>query len=218
MKEMTHDPLQCVASAPIFAGVPESVLKQLVTISTHQQHFAAGELLYSAGEAAESLLVVDSGRVKIYSLNADGEEQIQYFLEPNAIDSEAALFTDKRHTNFAEVVEDAAICSIDKGAFQHLIASDGELALRMLNVYGHRLTDLETRTARLGTLTARDRLLQFLRSTGSAQGSSQFKLPMKKSELANWLNVTPETLSRQFKALLADNQIEMKGRLITLLA
>ena len=212
-----HSAFECVRSAPIFVGLDAETIHQLTTISTHQEHFAAGTMLYTAGSAVDRLLVVDQGRIKIYRLDAAGQEQILYFLDGHAVDSEAALFTNAIHQNFAETVEDSLVCSIRKSDFQALLVKTPTLALSVINAFGNRLTDLENRSARYGTLTAHDRLAQYLEDVASQIGSRYFKLPLSKRDLANWLSITPETLSRQFSKLIQEGTLVMAGRMIRLL-
>ncbi|GAK48568.1 transcriptional regulator FNR [Secundilactobacillus oryzae JCM 18671] len=212
-----HSAFECVKSAPIFIGLDDETLKKLTTISTHQEYCPAGTTLYEAGSYVDRLLVVDKGRIKVYRLDEDGQEQILYFLDGHAVDSEAALFTNATHHNFAETVEDSLVCSIRKSDFQQLLEETPSLAVSIINAFGNRLTDLENRSARYGTLTAHDRLAQYLEDTAGQIGSRYFKLPLSKRDLANWLNITPETLSRQFSKLTQEGTIEMAGRMIRLL-
>ncbi|KIS02600.1 Crp/Fnr family transcriptional regulator [Paucilactobacillus wasatchensis] len=212
-----HSAFECVRSAPIFVGLDDDTINKLTTISTHQEKFPAGTTLYTAGSDVDRLLVIDRGRIKVYRLDEDGQEQILYFLDGHAVDSEAALFTDSTHQNFAETVEDSLVCSIRKSDFQKLLGKTPTLAVSIINAFGNRLTDLENRSARYGTLTAHDRLAQYLEDTAGQVGSRYFKLPLSKRDLANWLSITPETLSRQFAKLTQEKTIVMAGRMITLL-
>ncbi|PWG00435.1 Crp/Fnr family transcriptional regulator [Levilactobacillus bambusae] len=211
-----HSAFECVRSAPIFIGLDEATITKLTTISTHQERLPAGTTLYEAGSDVDRLLVVDQGRIKVYRLDEAGQEQILYFLSGHSVDSEAALFTDSIHHNFAETVEDSLVCSIRKTDFQRLLANTPSLAISMMNAFGNRLTDLENHNARYGTLTAHDRLLQYLEDTAGQIGSQYFKLPLSKRDLANWLSITPETLSRQLAKLVQENHIKMTGRMIQL--
>jgi len=212
-----HSAFECVRSAPIFVGLDDETIQKLTTISTHQEQFAAGSTIYTAGSEVDRLLVVDRGRIKIYRLDENGQEQILYFLDEHAVDSEAALFTDATHQNFAETVEDSLVCSIRKSDFQDLLGKTPSLAVSIINAFGNRLTDLENRSPRYGTLTAHDRLAQYLEDAAGQIGSRYFKLPLSKRDLANWLSITPETLSRQFAKLMQEELIEMSGRMIRLL-
>ena len=60
------------------------------------------------------------------------------------------------------------------------------------------------------------RVLDYLKDQGRKLGKTSFNLPLQKKNLANFLGLTPETLSRQLNALQSAGQIIVKGQFITL--
>lgn len=216
-QKMTHSAFKCVQGAPIFRGLSEDDLATLAKISIHQQLFRQGTVLYDPTTPLDRMMIIDQGRVKVYQLNENGKEKILYMLRPGNIDSEAALFSQRQHFNYAETVEDTRICSISNQDFQTLLHQVPTLAFNLINVLGERLTALETMSAQTSNLEAKDRLLTYLQQIGQQQNQTIFKLPVKKRELASFLGITPETLSRQFKLLITADLIKVDGRQITLL-
>lgn len=214
---MTHDPFKCVQNAPIFKGLADADLAELTKISVHQQVFKRGSVLYDPTKPLDRMLIIDEGRVKVYQLNENGKEKVLYMLRDGAIDSEAALFTQRPHFNYAEAVVDTKICSIGRADFQTLIHRVPTVAYNLLNILGDRLTALESVSALTGNLKSKNRVLAYLQQVGQEQHTSQFTLPEKKKELASFLGITPETLSRQLKQLVADGLLRIDGRQITLI-
>ncbi len=213
---MMHDPVACVRGAEIFNGLDDDVVKALAAISTHQRPVGKGTALYEPGTPVAALLVVDRGRVKVMRATPDGQEKVLYFLGPHSVDSEAALFAEQTHQNEAVAVEDSLVCTIRRQDFETLLEQSPKLAVRLLNAFGTRLTALETRSARYGTLTAQARLQQYLEDLSAQQGTRHLQLPMSKRDLASWLSVTPETLSRQFTKLTAEGVLTTSGQKVTL--
>ncbi|WP_395323405.1 Crp/Fnr family transcriptional regulator [Levilactobacillus parabrevis] len=214
---MPHDPFKCVQNAPIFKGLADADIAELAKISVHQQVFKRGSVLYDPTQPLERMLIIDEGRVKVYQLNENGKEKVLYMLRDGAIDSEAALFTQRPHFNYAEAVADTKICSIGRADFQALLHRVPTVAFNLLNILGDRLTALESVSALTGNLKAKNRVLAYLQQVGQAQHATQFTLPEKKKELASFLGITPETLSRQLKQLVADGLLQIDGRQITLI-
>jgi len=213
---MTHNPFKCVQNAPIFKGLADADIAELAKISVHQQIFKRGSVLYDPTQPLDRMLIIDEGRVKVYQLNENGKEKVLYMLRDGAIDSEAALFTQRPHFNYAEAVEDTKICSIGRADFQALLHRVPTVAFNLLNILGDRLTALESVSALTGNLKAKNRVLAYLQQVGQEQQATQFTLPEKKKELASFLGITPETLSRQLKQLVADGLLQIDGRQITL--
>lgn len=211
-----HDSLACVRGAEIFNGLDENTVKALAEIATHQRPVEKGTFLYEPGAPVAALLVVDRGLVKVTRPTPEGQEKVLYFLGAHSVDSEAALFAEQTHRNEAVAVEDTLICTINRQDFQTLLERSPKLAVRMLNAFGTRLTALETRSARYGTLTAQARLQQYLEDLSAQLGTRHLTLPMSKRDLASWLSITPETLSRQFAKLTAAGVLTTRGQKVIL--
>jgi len=212
---MIHSAFKCVQSASIFQGLSDDDIAALAKISVHQQLFPKGTVLYAPTTLLDRMMIIDQGQVKVYQLNENGKEKILYMLRPGAIDSEAALFAQRPHYNYAETVEDTRICSIGSRDFQDLVKRVPTLALNLLNALGDRLTALESMSALTSNLGSKERLLTYLQQVSQENQQTHFRLPVKKKELASYLGVTPETLSRQFKLLAEDQLISVDGREIT---
>lgn len=74
----------------------------------------------------------------------------------------------------------------------------------------------EKNTIRRNSMNAQDRVLDYLKEEGTRAGSVSFTLPFKKKDLANFLGLTPETLSRQLNSLQSAGKITVNGQQITL--
>lgn len=214
---MKHDPFQCVEAAPIFHNLSKKAITELTKISVHQQLYPKGTMLYEPEVPLDRMLIVDQGRVKVFQLSQTGQEKILYFIDQGSMDSEAALFTQQLHFNYAEAMEDTLVCSIGRSDFQALLKEEPSIAIAMLNVLGDRLTRLEALNSYTSTLTSKQRLQNYLMDIGNKRHERSFELPMKKKDLANWLGITPETLSRQFKQLQKDQLIKLERNQVTIL-
>lgn len=65
----------CVSQVPIFAHLSNET-QQLVFKKINHRYFSKNEMLYMEGDKLDSLYVVHKGRVRIYRLNDEGEEQL----------------------------------------------------------------------------------------------------------------------------------------------
>ncbi|WP_171000562.1 Crp/Fnr family transcriptional regulator [Companilactobacillus huachuanensis] len=159
---MTHDPIQCVEQVSIFKGAPQNVIEALAKVSVHQLKIPAGQMIYSQGEPNDRLMIVDSGRVRVYSYANDDRERTLYMLRSREVDLTGALFTNHEHHNFAQAVEPTEICYLKQNAFKEVLKNYPEMALSLVDILGKRLASLEQRDISDTLLTSKERLYNYL--------------------------------------------------------
>lgn len=93
---------------------------------------------------------------------------------------------------------------------------DGQAALFVRQPRLARLAELEVDNSRLHLLDAKERLYAYLLDWERDYQSSTYQLAMTKGEVANWLGITPATLSRCLKQLVAEGKTSVRGRQITI--
>lgn len=214
---MTHSPIACIRQAEIFKNLPTKMIEKLVPISTHQEYFAKGSIIRRPGDNKDGMIFIDQGSAKIYNLNEDGKETVLGVLNKGDANGQQHLFQDSPRENFIEALQDTYVCSIERKDFQKLLEQTPDLALNLLNIFGEQLVEIETYSIRRNSLDAKDRLLAYLTDLAKKQGSKTIELRLKKKDLASYLGVTPETLSRRLKILVKENRIKLSGRKIILL-
>lgn len=212
-----HDELNCISHVPIFKNLPLDLRQDLVHISTHQQFFKKGSLIHAPGDGRLSVMSLDSGRAKVYSLSPDGHEQVLSLMQEGNINGEENLFDTENDDLFIEALEDSTACSINYSDFQDLLLKSPELSLHLLNEFGKRLVSAQKNAMRRNSLEAGPRLYASLKDYADEASSDTFTLPLKKKDLASLLGITPETLSREFSKLKKDGYIAAKGKQITIL-
>lgn len=214
---MAHDPIKCVEQVPIFNGAPMKVIKALAKASVHQKKIPAGQIIYQPGDPNDRLMIVDSGRVRVFSYADDDRERTLYMLRSREVDLTGALFTKHLHQNFAQAAEPTEICYLKQTAFKDTLKKYPEMALSLVDILGERLTLLEQRDVSDTLLTSKQRLYNYLIELKDQFSNNTYTLPVTKKELALYLGITPETLSRQLKLLNQEGKIVVNHRQITIL-
>lgn len=215
---MTHSPIACISKAAIFKNLPVEMIEKLVPISTHQEYFPKGSIIRQPGDGKDGMIFLDRGSAKIYSLNEDGKETVLGVLNKGDADGQQNLFQNNTQENFIEALQDTYVCSIERQDFQKLLKKTPDLALNLLNSFGEQLVAIETNNSiRRNSMDAQERLMAYLEDLSKKQGSKTVELKLKKKDLASYLGITPETLSRKLKNLQKENRIKISGRRIILL-
>ncbi|PVU82598.1 Crp/Fnr family transcriptional regulator [Cellulomonas sp. WB94] len=198
----------CVARVPVFASLSPDDQHRVETLA-RPTHLHAGETAYSADDDVSQLMVLHTGRLKIFRLSADGSEQLVRVLLPGEFTGEASVFTGQRPDSYATALDESRLCVFRHDDLRALITQHPDIGLRMLAAVSERLSDTERR---LGSLTSRGvegRLADYLLGLPSAwrDGIATVTLPLAKKDVAALLDTTPESFSRALKGLAAQGLI-----------
>ena len=209
MAKLAHDHTaeDCVELVTIFQNLSETDLETVATLVT-DHHYKSGEYLFTAGDAADSLLILAHGQAKVFQMAANGKEQMLRILQTGDFDGEAALFANSDHNSFAQALMDTDVCQISRQDFQKLMQETPELAVNMVNALGRRVAQLEQQTTEVTTSSVESRLANYLLETSAGLDKTVFTLPLKKKDIATYLGTTPETISRKLTSLAKQGMIQ----------
>ncbi|MNZ86301.1 Fumarate and nitrate reduction regulatory protein [compost metagenome] len=194
-------------------------LEQLDSIILRSRPLQKGEHLFSAGEPLRQLQAVRSGTLKTYLLSREGEEQITGFHLPGEVlglDGLGAF----SHPSFAVALETSMVCSIPLARLEELAGSLPRLRTELLRVMSQAI-HADHQQLRLTRKAAAERLAAFLlelaqRFSQRGYSAQSFTLPMSRCEIANYLGLTSETVSRLLSRYRDKRLVEISGRQVRL--
>ncbi len=160
---------------------------------------AAGDVLAREDDPAISVFNITSGTVRIYKLLADGRRQIIGFLFAGDF---LGLAAGERYAVSAEAIEDTTLCRFRASEYRALARERPSLESALLERAMHELAVAQSQMMLLGRKTARERLASFLldmleRDPVRPSIDTIVRLPMTRSEIADYLGLTIETVSRE---------------------
>ena len=202
--------LECVSQVPIFQELATDQRTSIAKV-TRPIHAEKGGLIYRPEEVSQTLYIVNTGQVRLYHLGDDGKERVLRVLNPGDFIGEIALFTDEIHQDYAEATKTTELCTISRTALTELLDRLPPLALSLLSALAVRLRTAERQATLLAIPDALPRLGGYL-LTLTDQRVGTYTLPMSKQDLAAYLGMTPESLSRKLKQLATQGIIETVGR------
>src|SRR3954470_9416177 len=174
--------------------------------------YEPGATLFSADEPATMVGTVVRGTIKCFKLLADGRQQIVGFLFPGDF---VGSPTQETTHGFAEALTRVEICVFPFPAIQRLIREMPNLERRLLSLANEDVDLAQEWMLLLGRKTAQERLATFLlllgqkaKARGVAEGP--IELPMNRSEIADYLGLSLETVSRQFTKLKSSGYIRLE--------
>ncbi|WP_445682143.1 helix-turn-helix domain-containing protein [Radicibacter daui] len=183
-------------------GLPVLPVAGDVGLSQPISNYKAGEEIYAQGEKADTLYQVAFGCVRVYRLLADGRRQISAFHLAGDV---FGFENDETHHFFAEAVSSAGLRSLRK-------PSTSDAATLMFPFTLRSLVRAQEHLLVLGRQTALERIAAFLLDLAERQGGhDEFEMPMPRNDIADYLGLTIETVSRSFSELKRQGLIQLNG-------
>jgi len=179
---------------------------------TSSRRVAMGSTLIEEGEPAEDVFTLTCGMLKLYKLLPDGRRQVTGFLLPGDF---IGLAVGETYIYSAEAVTPVTACRFRRPAFLGLLDELPALEKRLLGQVSTELAAAQEQMLLLGRKTARERLASFLLALARRQGVApgrRLNLPMRRSDIADFLGVTIETVSRTFTTLRKEALISLPDK------
>lgn len=212
-----HPCLECHVSAEALCNVLAVVPLAELRSRGRNVCLASGQSLFHQGDRADQVFSLTSGVIKLYSVLPDGRRQIVAFHFPG----EFIGFSDSRAYHCtAEAVSPATLCKFAAERFDQLEQAMPELGRSRRERVTGDLAAMQDRVVLLGRATARERLASFLydvfrRCPGVSDGGANLvSLPMDRSDIADYLGLAKETVSRELSAMRRAGLIRRRSRRI----
>jgi CRP/FNR family transcriptional regulator, nitrogen fixation regulation protein len=194
---------QTARSAP---AVGSHALEGNIELMGAPMSFARNAEIYGEGEPADYLYKVISGTVRTYKVLSDGRRQIGAFYMPGEV---FGLETGDEHTFSAEAISDAKVLVIKRSALVALAERDNEIARQLWALTGRELNRVQDHILLL-IKTAQERVVGFLLEMAErASNNGALELPMSRQDIADYLGLTIETVSRTLTTLENAAAIEL---------
>lgn len=160
--------------------------------------FARNAEIYGEHEPAEYLYKVVSGAVRTSKILNDGRRQIGEFYMPGDI---FGLEMGNDHSFSAEAITDARVIVIKRSAVEALATRDNDVARQLWATTGRELQRMQEHILLL-IKTAQERVAGFLlEMAGRIKSTTEVELPMSRQDIADYLGLTIETVSRTLTIL-----------------
>jgi CRP/FNR family nitrogen fixation transcriptional regulator len=167
-----------------------------------------GEELFAEGDNAEYFYKVVSGAIRSYKLLSDGRRQIDAFhLEGDIFGLEAGA----SHRFSAEAVGSAAVVAYRRTRLAALIEEDREFREQVMSATLRSLERAQDHMLLLGRKTAQEKIATFLLDMAGriSEDDEHFDLPMQRTDIADHLGLTIETVSRTLTQFTRDGLIQL---------
>lgn len=196
-------------------------LQLLDALIHYRRPLERDEVLFRQGDAAHSLYVVDSGSLKTSTVDRAGNVQVVGFHLPGEILGIGGLGRDL-YIGTAEALERTTVFEILYVRLQPLLSQLPALHRQMARFVMRRSEIDQGHVVMMGRLHAQERLALFLRGFAercalASRDPRKLVLPMSRRDLASYLGLAMETVSRLFGQMEADGVLAVKRRQVQIL-
>ncbi len=208
---------QCALAELCFPrGLEIDEVDELDRIIRRRRPVPRGECVYQTGEPAHSLYAVHSGCLKTYASAPEGREHIVGFYLPGEVIGLDGL-DDGKHQCTAITLEMAHVCELPLVDLERLYQRLPGLPRRLLQIIGREIASAHTMLLLLGKRSAEARLAAFLlnlsaRLARRGFSSREFNLTMPRDDIAVYLGLARETVSRVLTRFQLDGLLRVQRK------
>jgi CRP/FNR family transcriptional regulator, anaerobic regulatory protein len=214
-RSVSPDPCATCDSRPVSVcnAIPDAELGRLAAIAIVGEA-PSGQCFIDEGEPARNFFSVTAGTAKLFKLLPDGRRQITGFVGAGHF---LGLAVSDTYAFSAEAIEPVRYCRFQRPKLRALLDDFPPMEKRLLEVAANELVAAQEQMLLLGRKTARERLASFLllqRGQGVPCGHprQRFSLPMTRSDIADYLGLTVETVSRTLTRLRSEALIDFASQ------
>ncbi|MBN2864626.1 MAG: fumarate/nitrate reduction transcriptional regulator Fnr [Thiotrichales bacterium] len=201
-------------------GLDKDEMDRLDAIVQRKAPLQKNQALFSAGDKFSSLYAIRAGVVKVFSFSDSGEEIIHGFYLPGDVVGIDAL-SSKKHLFNATALDVTSICTLPFEELSELSTKIPHLSSQVLSIMSKEVVEGRLHSELLTKKNADQRIAQFIWSMADRYRSRgyhylEFRLSILHRDVATYLGLTPETVSRILAKLHNDKIVTWKKKEVSI--
>ncbi len=187
------------------AGLQPHEVSELDQLVQKRRHLKADEYVFRAGDMTRAIYAVRIGSLKSFRLHEDGSWQIVGIHLPGELFGLDAL-ADQYHQISVQAMETSNICALPLADLEDISARIPSLSRQVMRMASRELNTAHDNQELLARRSARERVAMFLcrysdRRRNCGLQANSFDMAISRQDLANYLGLQLETVSRAFRQL-----------------
>lgn len=200
-----------VRSLTVCAALEPEELRRIADI-TQTVRIDGGHAVFSEGDPADAMYNVTAGHVKLYKLLPDGRRQITGFLGTGDF---IGLPVNESYAYTAECITTSTLCRFQRRKLETLLGEVPKMQRRLFSMAANELIAAQDQMLLLGRKTAKEKICSFLlqlsiRARRRGHKDNPVYVPMSRADIADYLGLTTETVSRTFTQLKTSRVISLQ--------
>lgn len=215
-----QDKFWYLKSCELFARLTPEQISRLESRARFRK-FPRNSMVYLPSDQSDSVVLLTSGRVKLFHLTAEGKQAVLAIIDPGEIFGELSLFGEGRRDEFAETMEPSTLVLLPPDAVQQLMEEHPHVAVGVTRMMGLRRQRIERRLKSLLFRSNRERLIHLLLDLAEKYGRRTDEgvligIKLSHQELGSIIGSTRESVTLLLNDLLAEGYVRIQKRQIIL--
>ena len=212
--------IRCMKDLAVFStlDIPE---RNKIGELACKRFYGKNEFLFRDGDAADTIYLIKSGKIKLFKVSAGGKEIILDILKGDDFFGENTFFDQAEHTMNAQAMEDTYICSCTKEHFAVLLQNP-QTSMKIIQLLGEKLNNYTNQVASIAFHDVKGRVAATLLKLAGEYGSrspegTTIDIELTHNDLASLVNASRVMVSNVVGSLRQDGIIATKDHRFILL-
>jgi CRP/FNR family transcriptional regulator len=206
----------CLGHIWVFADLGQAEMEALAG-RAERRRFAAGQRIFSQGQAANQMFLIKGGRVKLSKVSEDGQEVTLDIRQAGDFLGEGMLNEQEEFPVSATCLEETVTCGFTKQGFEDLVLAHPKLGLRVIKNLSKRIDWLTSRVGSMSHSNLEERLYRVLANVAREHGrlgrrGLELPFPFTHEDLAFLVGAHRVSITRALKELRRAGLVLQEGR------
>jgi CRP-like cAMP-binding protein len=199
------DEMALLKRIPLFSDLPKGQLEPLIG-ALERRTFKKGQVILRQGDSGNSLYIVVSGRVRIYTLSLDGHELSVEICDPGDFFGEMAVLSGAPRSANAEAMQRTEVLVLHRVALRNHLLSNPLTAVRIIETLSERLRRTTESAEELASMSVPQRIARKLLDLVERYGVAQedgvlIDLDLSQEAIASLAGTTRESANRALSGM-----------------
>lgn len=205
----------CASKVSLFQHLDDGGLEQITRMIGHK-NVKKGEVVFHERDPLASLYIINRGSVKAYTYTREGKEQILYVMTEGDFFGELTLLKEDVFEYSIAALEDTALCVLSQENFRKVLAASPQVRDQVMAHAYDRIKSLEKLVQVVTNKDVDVRMAVLLSNLAVGFGVEDergiaINMPLSREDMAAYLGLTRETVSRRLSALQSEGILYLEG-------
>jgi len=184
------------------------------------KRYKKNDVIFLQGKRITGCYIVLSGIVKQFKTGGEGKDYIIRLAKPFEMLGFRSVLSEEPACNTSTTIEECVLCFIPKECLHHLVKTNGNFALDLLQIACRELEESQTMITEIAQKSVKERLAELLlvlKNRFGVNEEGQLNITLSREELANVVGTATESVIRLLSEFKTERYIDISGKKIAIL-